>query len=1098
MCFGVQNMGINFSRQSLYKQLLISCLMMGGAASGNCAFAQSTIVPDTTLGAENSTVIPNFNRLPVEVINGGAIRGQNLFHSFLEFNVSQGRGAYFFSPAAIENILARVTGSNRSQILGTLGTFGNSQPNLFLINPNGIIFGPNASLDVGGSFVGTTANAVRLGDTGLFSATEPASSNLLSINPSALFSNAIANQAQIINRSTATTTVLRDPVNGSQNRPINGLNVLDGKSLLLVGNNVSLEGGILQAPGGRIELGGLAESGTVGLQVDGNNLSLSFPDGVVRSNVSLTDFAGVDVQAAGGGSITINARNLDIKDANILAGIKAGLGTPASQAGDIVLNATGNTAIANSFIFNNLESGAVGRGGNVIVNTGSLALTNAAQIGTITRGVGDAGSVIVKANDVVSISDLSAIFSAPFFAENNLFATGNSGGIDIRAKSFFLTGSSQLVASTFSQGNAGKISIQVDDSVEIANSDILSTVDAPTSAASAVGNSGGIEIRANSLLLTDNSQLVASTFSQGDAGKISIQVADSVSLFNSNIFSTVGSPFASSAVGNSNGIDIRARSVLLGEKSQLATSTFGQGNAGNINLSVDNSISFLGGESTVPVFNILFRNPLGIQLPFLTSVADFGNAASTGIFSTVQNGANGNAGNITIQARSLNLNNGAEVQSLTLGNGKAANIEINTSDAINVSGVAPVTSLFSFIEEDFLAGGFSSGFISSTEEGANGQGGNIKVSTGTLRLSEGAVLSARTRSNFQAGDISVNADRLEVTNGGQLLASTFSSGKAGNLTLNITGDVVLSGKDPTFVTRLQQFGPQIVDNDGSNSGLFSRSQTTGDNPGDAGQINLSARRLFVDNQGAIKAATTSGRGGEINLQLKDVLLLRRGSQISTTAGTNDAGGNGGNITINSPFIVAVPSENSDIAANAFTGNGGRVTINTQGIFGIQSRLQPTPLSDITASSTGGGINGVVNINTPDVDVSRGIVNLPTNIVEASNRIIASSCAAFDGKNGSTFLVTGRGGLPPSPDDYLSSDVVWSDTRLTAMTTQQRSSKTTTATPPSKPKAVEIIPAVGWVINDKGEVTLIAQMPSVTYNPWQNSAKCQRANSTSEN
>lgn len=234
------------------------------------------------------------------------------------------------------------------------------------------------------------------------------------------------------------------------------------------------------------------------------------------------------------------------------------------------------------------------------------------------------------------------------------------------------------------------------------------------------------------------------------------------------------------------------------------------------------------------------------------------------------------------------------------------------------------------------------------------------------------------------------------------------------------------------------------------------------------------------------------------MEVGDLLLLRRGSLISATAGTNQAGGNGGNITINSPLIVAVPSENSDIAANAFTGNGGRVTINTQGIFGIQSRLQPTPLSDITASSMGGGINGVVNINNPDVDANRGIVNLPTNIVEASNRIIASSCAAFNGKNGSTFLVTGRGGLPPSPDDYLSSDVVWSDTRLTALTTQQRSSKTTTATLPSKPKTVEIIPAVGWVINDKGEVTLIAQMPSVIYNPWQNSAKCQRANFTAEN
>jgi filamentous hemagglutinin family protein len=91
----------------------------------------------------------------VEAIGGGAQRGQNLFHSFQEFNVSEARGAFFFSPdAAIQNILARVTGGNRSEILGVLGTFGNSQPNLFLVNPNGIIFGGNAQLNVGGFVCG--------------------------------------------------------------------------------------------------------------------------------------------------------------------------------------------------------------------------------------------------------------------------------------------------------------------------------------------------------------------------------------------------------------------------------------------------------------------------------------------------------------------------------------------------------------------------------------------------------------------------------------------------------------------------------------------------------------------------------------------------------------------------------------------------------------------------------------------------------------------------------------------------------------------------------------------------------------------------------
>jgi len=133
----------------------------------NPCFAQSSsIIPDNTLGNESSQITENFQGLPIEAITGGVQRGINLFHSFRQFNVSEGRGAYFFSPnVEIQNILARVTGGNRSEILGTLGTLGGSEPNLFLINPNGIVFGENASLDVGSSFVATTANGIKLGET---------------------------------------------------------------------------------------------------------------------------------------------------------------------------------------------------------------------------------------------------------------------------------------------------------------------------------------------------------------------------------------------------------------------------------------------------------------------------------------------------------------------------------------------------------------------------------------------------------------------------------------------------------------------------------------------------------------------------------------------------------------------------------------------------------------------------------------------------------------------------------------------------------------------------------------------------------------------
>ena len=129
---------------------------------GECALAQ--ITPDATLGAESSVVMPtNINGVPSDLIDGGAIRGSNLFHSFREFNSGEGLGAYFTNPAGITNILSRVTGNDPSNILGRLGVLGGNA-NLFLINPNGIIFGPNASLDIGGSFVGSTASSINFAD----------------------------------------------------------------------------------------------------------------------------------------------------------------------------------------------------------------------------------------------------------------------------------------------------------------------------------------------------------------------------------------------------------------------------------------------------------------------------------------------------------------------------------------------------------------------------------------------------------------------------------------------------------------------------------------------------------------------------------------------------------------------------------------------------------------------------------------------------------------------------------------------------------------------------------------------------------------------
>ncbi|MEH2378368.1 MAG: filamentous hemagglutinin N-terminal domain-containing protein, partial [Nostoc sp.] len=374
--------------------------------SENHALAQ--ITPDGTLGDRSSRITPNVNIKGSvgDRIDGGAIRGANLFHSFQEFNVGELQRVYFANPTGISNILTRVTGSNISNILGTLGVNGGA--NLFFLNPNGIIFGNNARLDVAGSFVASTANSFVFGDRLEFSATNPQTpSALLTVNPSALFFNQLQ-PSRIENRSIAPAGITPAGLNAY------GLRVGDGKSLLLVGGNVSMDGGNLNAYGGRVEFGGLAAPGNVNLVFNRDNLSLKFPLNVTRADISLTNQAGVFVTGAGSGNIAVNARNLEILGGSLLsAGIGVGLGTPETVAGDITLKATGEIKIAGSgsIIRNLVRLGSKGNGGNIFIDSGDFSLSDGAQLSTSTYGQGNAGNVTVGAKDAISLAGQAYILS---------------------------------------------------------------------------------------------------------------------------------------------------------------------------------------------------------------------------------------------------------------------------------------------------------------------------------------------------------------------------------------------------------------------------------------------------------------------------------------------------------------------------------------------------------------------------------------------------------------------------------------------------------------------------------------------------------------
>ncbi len=419
-----------------------------------------------------------------------------------------------------------------------------------------------------------------------------------------------------------------------------------------------------------------------------------------------------------------------------------------------------------------------------------------------------------------------------------------------------------------------------------------------------------------------------------------------------------------------------------------------------------------------------------------------------------------NGGNITIKAETLSVTDGAQLLASTSGQGDAGSVNVTASGRVSLDGVGSNKA--------------SSNVSSAVNPGAVGKGGEVNVRSGSLLLTKGA----------------------------QLLASTFGTGDAGRVTITASGPVSLDGVGSNrFSSNIGSVVNSGAVGKGGEVNVRSGSLLLTNGAGvsvssngseSAGNLMVRTGSITLESKAFLSAETASGNGGNIIFQPQDLLLLRGGSQISTSAGNNQKGGNGGNITLDTPFIVAVPSENSDISANAFTGNGGTVNINIKGgggIFGTQSRTQPTSQSDITASSTGGGINGVVNINTPIVNPSAGLVALPVVLADAS-RQIAQGCGAGDGTTGSQFIVTGRGGLPPNPGEPLSSDAIWEDARLTATTANQHHSQTVNAPKPSKEAAVPIVPATGWVFNNKGEVTLTALAPTVIPDiPWLTPTTC---------
>ncbi|MEH2361958.1 S-layer family protein [Nostoc sp.] len=625
----------------------------------------------------------------------------------------------------------------------------------------------------------------------------------------------------------------------------------------------------------------------------------------------------------------------------------------------------------------------------------------------------------------------------------------NGGGINIRGRGLTVQDGSNI-SSTTSAGQGKGITIQTTEFAEFLGVSapgqlFLAGVNTsvgnqynffPPSGPPTTGQAGNITIETNRLRLANDAAIQSSTSGNNSiAGDITIHAADVDMLGNKTSFSlgivnTIGTLITFGNNNQSGRVTVDAQRIRLLDGDRISTSLLGgNGTAGEVRVRAVESLEIRG------------ANP--------------NSGLTSAVLTSIEAGATGQGGRITIDAGSLVLANGGTITSGITGasntffgtmpgaQGTAGSIDIRARD-VQVSD--PLIDTYS----NSIAG-----ITASVGNGAVGSGGTINLTADSLRVFNGGQITSSSQGQGNAGNINLQVKNIDIqgisqplTNG-QILPSAITASSTTNFnagTINITSDAV----------KIRNSAEVTVSNIGS---------------GDAGNLNITANNIFLDNKASLRSEVKGGSQGNIHLQANDVLLLRRGSNITTNAtGTST----GGNIDITAGAIIALPDEDSDIVANAVLGSGGNIQISTQGIFGLKFHPQLTPESDITASSQF-GVSGTVQVNTIGIDPNSGLVELPANVTDPSQQI-ATGCA---GGEGSSFVATGRGGVPRNPLQQVTSDVydglrlrTWADIR--DISAYGKAGEVTTQIPPFPEVLVQ---ATSWHRNAQGKVELVADKPS---------------------
>lgn len=791
-----------------------------------CGFptlATAQIVPDTTLPVNSTVTRDGSNTFTIE---GGTEVGRNLFHSFREFSIPTGGTAFFNNVDTIQNIFTRVTGGSISNIDGLIRANGDA--NLFLLNPNGIIFGPNASLNIGGSFLGTTADRINFADGTSFSATNPQTTPLLTIsiptslqfgpNPGQIVNLSVAvpaskdndqenpNPDRMVDRSVA-VSAFEDSGEGNQN-PV-GLEVLPGQTLALVGGDMALPGGFLTAPGGRIELGSVGANSLVSLTFNDSGLALGYAGVRDFQDIQLSQGAAVDASGEGGGTIQVQGRRVVLtEDSGILSQ------TFGSQ-----------------------------NGGTISIQAAQFTAEGGGYVDTTTYGTGRGGNLSVTATDSIELSGTNPDGTLPsgFFAQVDLQegqtapTTGNAGDLTIATGRLILRDGAQIASNTFSEGSGGRLTVTASESVEVIGvsadgliASALLTQAEPVSS----GNSQDLTISTRELIVRDEGEISSSTKGTGNAGNILIQASEQLIIQDRSGISAF-----SSGNGRGGNISIETGRLIAQNGGQISATTQGSGQAGTLTVNARESVELAG-----------------------TRIGGFPSGLFTQSTGRATDSDAGNADNLTVTTRQLTVRDGAAISADTFAGGKGGSLTVNASESIEVTGTSGIvpeivpgraSPLVRIVGAD---GRLTSRLTAATT--STGQAGSVTINTGLLRVRDGASIAVDgSRGTGSAGNLEVTASNIRLDRG--TITAETRSGAEGNINIQASNFLQMRNNSNITVT------------------------ATGDARG--GNININTRALIAGINSDITANAVNREAGRVEITAPEGIFGSRSRRLTDPA-----------------------------------------------------------------------------------------------------------------------------------------------------------------------------------------------------------------------